>query len=143
MIETACKTRLLWILGVCLLVSGCGEGGPEMYSVEGTVTYQGKPLPLGTVMFVPESGPPSKPASIDAEGHYQLEAVAGKHRVQVVAIPEREGGRPDPTLEGGYDYTGVPDVEPLIPEKYGRFDTSGITVTVEARGKNAIPIDLP
>jgi hypothetical protein len=144
MIETTTNPgRLLLALGACILLSGCGQGGPKTYSVEGTVTYQGEPLPLGTVMFVPESGPPSKPAAIDANGHYRLETVAGKHRVQVVAMPERKGGRPDMNVEGGVDYTDVEEVESLIPAKYGRFDTSGVTVTVEAAKTNTIPIDLP
>ncbi len=131
------------LLLVSLLVAGCGPSGPEKYAVEGSVTYQGKPLPFGTVMFVPEDGPPSKPALIDSDGHYRLEALVGQHRVQVVAMPERKGGRPDPSIEGGFDYTGVPETQSLIPTKYTRFHTSGITVTVEAVDPNTIPIALP
>jgi hypothetical protein len=93
-------------------------------------------------MFVAEQGPSSQPATIDQQGRYQLEAVAGEHRVAVVAMPPREGGRPDPTLEGGYDYTGVPETKSLIPAKYNRHDTSGITVSVEAKQQNQIDIAL-
>lgn len=140
---TICTKRLaLLLVGLSILTAGCGPSGPRRYVVEGTVTYQGRPLPLGTVMFVPTEGPPSKPAVIDEAGHYRLEAVAGEHRVQVMAMPERKGGRPDPNIEGGFDYTGVPEVKSLIPEKYTRFHTSGITVTVEPITKNTIPIDL-
>jgi hypothetical protein len=35
---------------VFCLVAGCNRG-PEMYSVSGTVTYDGKPLPAGQVFF--------------------------------------------------------------------------------------------
>ncbi len=124
------------------VVCGCGQAGPKTYPVSGTVSYQGKPLPLGIVMFVPKEGPPSKPALIDASGRYRLEAVAGQHAVAVVAMPPRPGGRPDPTVEGGVDYTGVPEVKALVPKKYNRYDTSGIVVTVEATGPNTIDIKM-
>ena len=41
---------------VCL---GCGkDGGPARYAVEGTVTFDGKPLAEGEIIFVPSpSGP--------------------------------------------------------------------------------------
>jgi len=136
------KQHFVLLLALAFLVPGCGPSGPKMYPVSGTVNYQGKPLPLGTLMFVPKQGTPSKPSLIDGSGHYSLQAVAGEHRIQVVAVPEREGGRPDPTVEGGIDYTGVPEVESLIPEKYNRFDTSGITVTVKPDGPNTIDINL-
>jgi len=106
------------------------------------VTYQGDPLPFGTVMFVPEDGPPSKPALIDSNGHYRVEAVVGQHRVQVVAMPERKGGRPDMSIEGGIDYTGVPETQSLIPTKYTRFHTSGIKVNVVPDGPNRSDIAL-
>ena len=133
----------LWLLPILVcLVCGCGPSGPATYPVSGTVTYQGEPLPLGIVMFMPEQGPSSQPAAIDQQGRYQLEATAGEHRVAVIAVPPREGGRPDPTLEGGFDYTGVPPAKSLIPPKYNRAHTSGITVAVEPGRRNEIDILL-
>ena len=127
---------------LALLMCGCGQSGPETYPVTGTVSYRGSPLPLGTVMFVPKEGPPSKPAAIDEHGRYRLDAVAGEHAVAVTAMPPRPGGRPDPTVEGGVDYTGVPAVKSLIPMKYYRYHTSGIAVKVEAKTPNTIDIDI-
>ena len=130
----------------CLLAAlpmfGCGQSGPKTYPVTGIVTYRGNPLPLGSVMFVSKEGPPSQPALIDQSGRYRFEAVAGEHAVQVIARPLRPGGRPDPALEGGIDYTGVPEVKSLIPKKYNRYNTSGLTVVVEAEGLNTIDINL-
>ncbi len=122
---------------------GCSSGDPATYRVTGTVRYQGSPLPLGTVMFVPDDGPPAGPAPIQLDGTYELHAVAGVHAVQVVAMPPRQGGRPDPNVEGGIDFTGAPKVTSLIPRKYNRFDTSGIRVRVESAGPNQIDIELP
>lgn len=131
----------LFPLLLCLL-GGCGPSGPATYPVSGTVTYQNEPLPLGIVMFVAKQGPSGQPGAIDGQGRYQLEAIAGEHRVAVMAMPPREGGRPDPTLEGGFDYTGVPEAKSLIPAKYNRHSTSGITVVVEPKRRNQIDIVL-
>lgn len=136
--------RWCWLatLTTGLVALGCGSDGPPTYHVAGTVRLQDDPLPLGTVMFVPDSGPPAGPAPIAPDGTYELDAVEGDHAVQVVAMPVREGGRPDPTVEGGIDYTGVPEVKSLIPRKYNRFSTSGIRVTVAPNDQNQIDIDL-
>ncbi len=136
------KQNIAMLLVLALLVSGCGQSGPEMYPVTGTVTYQGKPLPLGMVMFVSKDGPSSQPAPISENGRYRLEAVSGEHLVQVVAMPPSQGGRPDPNVEGGVDYTGAPEVESLIPRKYSRYDTSTVTVVVRPTQRNEIDIRL-
>ena len=68
--------------------------------------------------------------------------MAGPAAGAVTAMPPRPGGRPDPTVEGGIDYTGAPMVKSLIPKKYNRYHSSGINVMVEANGRNTINIDL-
>ena len=41
---------------LCLLSGGCGgPSGPPRYDLSGTVTYQGKPLPLGYIGFAPDT----------------------------------------------------------------------------------------
>ena len=139
-----------WRLGVglfCLIVlalpltTGCGSSGPTLYHVTGVVTYQDKPLPLGTIMFVPTGAPPSQPTQIGPDGRYELDAVAGTHAVMVVAVPPVQG-QPDPDEEGGINYSGVEPVESLIPEKYNRYETSGVSVVVESKSLNEINIAL-
>ena len=128
---------------VCILLltlTGCGEAGPETYPVTGTISYQGKPLPLGAVMFVSDAGPPAS-ANIGEDGSYQLEAVDGTHRVLVIAVPPQQG-RPDPNVDGGIDTTGFPRVKPLVPAKYNDYNTSGVVVEVKPQGENKIDIEL-
>ena len=84
------------VLGVCLLVVtclGCGPGGPEIASVEGTVTMDGKPLPDASVVFIPENGRPAG-ATTDSEGKYVLTftqgrkgAMPGKNKVRISTAP--------------------------------------------------------
>lgn len=45
-------TRVLFVL-VALAAAGCGSRGPTRYAVSGTVTFAGKPVPTGSVMFQP------------------------------------------------------------------------------------------
>lgn len=128
-------------LAGAVLFTGCGPQGPKTYPVKGIVSHQGKPLPLGAVMFVPDDGP-SGSAAIQPDGSYQVELIAGTHRVGVVAIPPRQG-KVDPYAEGGLDTTGFPEPKPLIPDQYNRYETSGIQIEVRPSGENVANIDLP
>lgn len=137
---------LRWLARIALcafpvLVSGCSDDGPKTYPVKGTVSYQGKPLPLGTVMFVPLDGPPAT-STINSGGSYSLQAVAGTHKVEIIAMPPVVGGKADPAKEGGYDYTGATIPKSLIPEKFNRYETSGIEVQVQAIDENRIDLTL-
>jgi hypothetical protein len=89
--------RAIAVLGtlLCLVCVGCGESGPPLGSVEGTVSMDGKPLPNVLVTFSPtaEGGAPSTGVT-DGEGHYVLlytdrrGALVGKHKVSVTTIKQ-------------------------------------------------------
>lgn len=77
-------------LGVLLAIPvGCGEAGPEIVEVEGTVTLDGKPLEKIRVEFWPEGNGPQSTALTDDQGKFALMtpdnvtkgAVIGKHKV--------------------------------------------------------------
>jgi hypothetical protein len=132
---------LQWLMPVLLsAMLGCGDQSAATYPVTGKVNYQGKPLPLGTVMFISNAGKASA-AEIGADGTYRLEAIPGKHQVSITAMPKQEG-KPNPNVDGGIDLTGVPPAKSLIPAKYNEYRTSGIEVEVKADGENQIDIDL-
>lgn len=40
-----------WLLGTI----GCGGGDPNRCDLEGTVTFQGKPVPAGSIVFEPDA----------------------------------------------------------------------------------------
>jgi Protein of unknown function (DUF1559) len=54
----------------CLLL-GCAESRPKTAVVTGKVTYQGKPVPHGTITFVPANGPAAT-GEIRPDGSYTL-----------------------------------------------------------------------
>ena len=63
---------LILIAFSILIVAGCGDSGPKMARVEGTVTYDGKPLSAATIIFTPESGARMGEGGTDEQGHYYL-----------------------------------------------------------------------
>src|SRR5690349_13665952 len=88
-------------LGLAALATcGCGRAGgarPELGKVRGTVSYNGKPVPSGTVTFFPiegkggESGLPAI-GELDTDGSFELTtfdtgdgAIIGQHKTIVVA----------------------------------------------------------
>ncbi len=65
------------------MMVGCG---PEMVDVKGKVSYGGKALTGGTIIFAPEDAEaPTSTGTIEADGSFELTdgAVVGQHRVTV------------------------------------------------------------
>lgn len=62
-------------------IVGCGGGKGD---VSGKVTVDGKPLPMGNVVFIPTGGGPAVSAPLDAEGHYTAYGVlSGENKVSL------------------------------------------------------------
>jgi len=89
------------LFACCLLVAlavGCGESGPPLGTVQGTVTLDGQPLAEAELMFMSDVGGASL-GMTDAEGRYSLwyaggsqGAVVGSHVVTITtAITESDG----------------------------------------------------
>ena len=140
----------LFLLCCSLLLSGCGPNHPETAPVSGHVTYQGKPLPEGTVVFYPTEGRPAR-GSINSDGSYTLTtfedrdgAILGKHCVTIkstkcVDLPPAK----TPAEEAARAHSPLSHkVEWLLPERYARENTSPLTADV-IRGDNTIRFDLP
>lgn len=124
----------LCLLASSLVFSGCGPDEPvyEYGTVSGVVTYQGKPLDHGRVIFQHASGP-AVDAPINADGTYKLNAVVGETRVAV------DCRKPDRQL-GGVRKEVIPG-ESLIPEKLSSTERSGLTYTIKP-GEDTYDIKL-
>src|SRR5262245_15890701 len=135
-----CRSFVAPALVVALgALAGCSRGGRPVGHVSGVVTYAGKPVPTGTVMFVPvESGPPAY-GDIGPDGRYELStycpgdgAVVGAHKVMITALEQLP-----PALANNQNR--LPQM--LVPPKYGDTKTSGLSFEVKA-GDNTLDILL-
>ncbi len=73
-----------------VLVAGCGRDGRGRHELSGRVTYKGKPVPGGRILFAPDGAQANTGPGSVAEihnGHYRtrrgLGAVGGPHLVTV------------------------------------------------------------
>ena len=89
------------ILGCVCVLSGCfGEAGPQRYRVSGEITFDGKPVPHGEILFTPDSGQGnSGPQGIamiqdgkfDTKGSRSPGVAGGATVVQVAALADAKG----------------------------------------------------
>jgi len=134
-----------------LLVLGCSSrdnqgvaGRQKTYRVQGVVTYNGNPVEEATVVFNSPTENRAASATTDAQGRFNLTtfepgdgAVAGKHQVLITKIRVDRGPPRDP------ESTPPPPKEiSLLPAKYGKFQTSGLSADVTASGENRIEFKL-
>jgi len=119
---------------------GCGPSGPEMARVSGTVTYEGKPVPLGTVSFVAkDANGRNATGAIQSDGSYTLQTEKPGDGAQVGEYAVTISATEAPLLD--YIPPKPVPVKRHVPEKYEKPDTSGLTATVKS-GSNTIPFDL-
>jgi len=149
------RTRHALTAGVCLAVTaamvGCsGDAGkPPLARVSGTVSYKGKPVESGRVVFTPvvgKGGDTGQSASgmIGPDGSYSLTtfeendgAILGEH-VVTVDVTEKDFKSPEPKADGTIDYT-MP--KQLGPKKYTQVESSPLRTTVK-EGSNTFNIEM-
>lgn len=122
---------------------GCGPASSRV-EVLGDVTFEGKPLDEGTIVFVPlDSTPgPSAGASI-LQGKYQVPQTGGllrnaRYRVEITALAKTGRMIPSAMREGTPRYELA---ENFIPEQYNL--RSNLTVaTIDNPGPQRFDFDL-
>jgi hypothetical protein len=125
------RTSGLILLGLSLLLAGCGRGWGH---VSGTVRYKGKPLPNGTITFYDEANQ-AVSGHIEADGKYTVDKVAaGKVKITVTA--------PMPIFLPG-DQTAKKQFAnmPNLPARYGDAEKSGLNRDITS-GSQTLDIDL-
>jgi len=129
---------------VLLTTWGCGDGRPQRSSVTGTVSYNGKPLSIGSLVFVPIGGGPSAQGKISRDGFYEMGTfedddgvIPGDYKIMIVALTSSGGsGLPEDTVKANTEPVSV------IPDWYGDLEKSGLVVTVKADQDNTINFPL-
>jgi hypothetical protein len=110
------------LLTMLVLSAGCNDGKPTRVPVSGKVLIDGKPVPLGSIIFAPQ-GARASGGAIDKDGHFVLTcyehgdgAVLGAHRVSVTAA----------------QHLSETAIRWEAPKDYADFKTSGLNVTVDS-----------
>ncbi len=138
----------LAVLLVGMLLWGCTRPGEKQAEVSGKVTYRGKPLPGGVIVFSGVNGYTAR-SVISPEGAYKLKAPIGKVQISIdnrmldpnnmrkktaeqrskgmgLKLPAEVAAKQkvDPNEEVKGTYVQIPNV-------YGDPTTSGLTYTVQ------------
>lgn len=115
---------------------GCGEDGPPLYKVTGTVKVDDKPTPKLLVTFTPINGGPIAVGRTEGNGEYSLitnkrrGAVKGPHKISITTIndvveqPKVQSNAPS----GSADYMNQANIRPQefkipkepIPARYNK-----------------------
>lgn len=131
----------VWIGSLSLLVmaiTGCGPGGPPTYPVTGMVTFEGKPIPDGQIIFFPTEEGLTPDAGPIKDGKFSFVAREGEKRVQIEATREVPGK----TIPQPPPLTGtIPVTEMYIPEVYNSKSKLRVTVT-DSAPDNQFDFDL-
>jgi hypothetical protein len=137
-----------------LLLAGCSSQG----TITGKVTYQGNPLPSGTVTFVPEQGGQAVTCDI-RDGEYKVTKISPGPAKIAVSTPSNPGEvksfinkmqppemkekmAPGKSPPAGFDKSAEPPKPVPIPKKFNDPNNSGLTYTVKS-GSQVHDIDLP
>jgi hypothetical protein len=154
-----CGMRIVPLAAILLALAGCGEsvkGRAGLVPVTGKVTLDGKPLTTGTVSFITSDGSEAFTGQIDASGNYKLAAsptdpgaLPGEYKVIVMATESKTMTAEDSkameakakAAQGGTGDAATTAPKSLVPEKYTKVATSGLTRTVKA-GSNSIDLEL-
>lgn len=113
--------RRVFLLAIVLLsllvIAGCGERPPTLYHVSGTVTFGGKPVPAGSILFEPDTTKGNQgPAGFARikEGKYDTRTsgqgtIGGPHIVRITGLDGIPGEE-------------LPEGTPLFPEYKTQVD---------------------
>ena len=125
-------------------MAGCGQNGPRVVRISGTVTRGGKPVANLHLNFLPDHGRPSWGVT-DEAGRYTLHydrsqdgAVTGTHTV-FVAFRPRDPGEEMAMQQGKIK---MPQDLRAILAKYGKQETTPLKIKITEDGQVVnIPLD--
>lgn len=121
--------RLLIPILLVVPFAGCGSDGPVVYSVQGTVKFDGEPIEEGTITFLPADGQGREYGGPIQNGEYEVQVAPGKKDVVIHASKEdKSKKRKDP--DGNEFYERVS----YIPEVYNEKTT--LTVEISEGGRH-------
>jgi len=149
-----------WAIGLlALTLTGCGDGGPSLNAVTGTVTKGGEPLKGISVTFSPVEAGPSSGGITNDEGKFVLlcqsgkaGAVAGKHKVVLsmaassdaapVGYEAMLAARQASESKGERGAPAKTEDNATFPKEYGDAKTTPLSYEIKA-GSNDFDVVIP
>jgi hypothetical protein len=130
---------ILTVLCTAILFAGCGgaTNGPATFPVSGKVTWDGKPLAEGNIVFRDAENKAVSAAGKIEDGEFSFKAVAGSKKVVITASREVPGKT---AVGGAPDEPPVPAIEQYIPANYNEKTT--LDAVVSDSGSNEYEFDL-
>lgn len=137
------------MLGIALVVCGCGPQSPATALVSGIVMIEDAPLPGGMVHFVPDESRGTRGrmavARIGADGRFANAttfrpgdgALIGFHRIEIVVTQGPQFADDDLPPSSGPEFTPL-----KIPQRYADVRTSELTAEVVAGQQNEFEFRL-
>jgi hypothetical protein len=143
--------RVVLFSGCCLGVIGCGDSGPKFGEAKGKVTFEGKPLTAGLLVFTNPSDTLMGSTYVAPDGTFHAKQVPAGD--VVVAIKTEEfRNQIDAKTIAALQKKGVPIVMPEtpdkgtkympIPDKYADPKLSGLKFDIQHSGVTEIEIKL-
>lgn len=124
---------LLFCLGPTILAAGCGPAA--LPQISGTVKFNGQPVEVGTIAFLPVDGKTSSAETRILKGEYRLEVPPGQKQVKIIGI--RVTGQ-RPAYEGAANSPMIDITEQYIPANYN----DQTTLTCEIKNSEVKDFDL-
>jgi hypothetical protein len=132
-------------LSATAFLTGCGDG-ESTTTVQGTITFNDKPVTTGLINFMPSQGKPLG-GDIQSDGTYSFDLPPGEYKVRIDSPPPIPAGLQEgsavtsntPSLPG-------PSAKPgqgQVPPQFASYDTSGLTLTVGDESPQQHDIKLP
>jgi hypothetical protein len=114
-----CRVATLAAATLCALLCGCGNRGPDTYPVAGEITFDGKPVDHGDILFIPADNRLGPEGARVIGGKYSGRAKAGTNRVEITALDIG----PDTRYE-----MGSPIAANFIPAHYNEQSTLSVEI---------------
>jgi hypothetical protein len=131
---TICSCRSIWLPLLVALLAGCGDGLPQRAPVAGRVTYQGRSLEIGQIVFVPE------------RGRSAFGKIRNSKIVDVTTFEKGDGVIVGNSKIGIKCVTNMDSIvgphEPMIPTKYFDPDSAGLSTTIRPGELNKLNFEL-
>jgi hypothetical protein len=133
--QTASLGRFLVPALLCAATfAGCGDAADESVPVSGTVTFDGAPLPSGSITLLPSDGVGSSAGAEITDGKYETKALPGPKQVTITANREKAGGNAKADPHAG------PPTEQYLPAKYN--SATELKADIPADGSDKINFEL-